>query len=60
MPSPRQIKTTESHGYAAGGDFDDKTVIRDINTAVITRIVITTESSYLRSITVGRYLLTAN
>lgn len=54
MPSHRQTQTTDSHGTSVGIDFDDKTVIRDINTATISRIVVTRDNHpYLRSITVS-------
>lgn len=53
MPSTRETHTTDLVG-PSGITFDDRLVIRDINTAVITRIVVT-HDTHLRSITVGSY-----
>lgn len=52
MPFLRKTHTTDLQGASGAADFDDKTVIRDINTAEISRVVVTSDNN-LRSITVG-------
>lgn len=55
MTTLRKTQTTDFVGVELGLNFNDGTIIPNINTAAITRIILTADSYHLRSITV-RYI----